>query len=662
MTYELTRYACVTLRHAISRDVNSYERGSDGGAATGSKRNARKPVTLSFRILETEIIKSNTDAGAPMSAVLRNRKSKLNKALAIAGLTADQPAKLLLGPALEATIALVRAKSANPKAASDTVSALRWFHEQAEMLFPGWTRQDGSAPSSPVNRLRLERQFSKTLRAKIKEAGLSQSEAAKLSGVPLPTLQGWLRGVRPSRTALPALQALADVLQTPIGDFLQYVRRTLARDLPPPEKDKYSRHLSKCRKLKYRLQLKEVTPTLRREWERYMAHQVGEDRTYRLGELNGWRKKEWDHDRGTELKWFESYYGMYVPSANANWGHLQRLIGFVRLAKADGGMEIDPAQCQTMAWFAQPNAVRAHLEWLERRAGENNTGVRNFRQVVHSLVAKDTGWLRQQPEMMQRLPERFHAADWDTLCDETLDICRAHSKKKVVLTRDALRSLRPLLAVEDPLDPLYDAIDDLCHDAEAFPRGSIVAARSLRNAALLALLLTVPLRLETLIQLTIGPGGHLTIKDGELFADIPEHLIKNGTKRGPLVIEGVKSELVEMIARYIELARPQFLKDKASDRLFVSSRGNMWTGASTALAHFTRRYLHQYMDGKGLCMHSFRHLVATRYLKLHPDQYEGVAVLLHDNLQTVLDTYAPKDPTGAFQRNAQRRGRLSAAR
>lgn len=661
MTFSLTRYACVTLRHAISRDVNSYQRGFKEGAATGSKRNACKPVTLTFRTLETEIIKSNTDAGAPMSAVLRNRKSKLNKALAIAGLTADQPAKLLLGPALEATIALVRAKSASPKAASDTVSALRWFHEQAEMLFPGWSRQDGAAPSSPVNRLRLERQFSKTLRAKIKAAGLSQADAAKLSGVPLPTLQGWLKGVRPSRAALSALQAVADVLQTPVGDFLQFVRRTLARDLPPPEKDKYSRHLSKCRQLKYRLQLSEVTDSLRQEWERYMAHQVGEDRTYRRGELNGWRKKEWDHDRGTKLKWFESYHGMYVPSANANWGHLQRLVGFVRLAKSHGGMEVDPALCQTMAWFAQPNAVRAHLEWLERRAGENNTGVRNFRQVVHSLVVRDIGWLRQQPEMMERLPERFRAADWDALCDETIAICKAHSNKKVVLTRNALRSLRPLLAIDDPLDPLYDAIEELCHDAEAFPRGSIVAARSLRNAALMALLLTVPLRLETVIQLTIGPGGHLDIRDGELFLDIPESLLKNGTKRGPLVIDGLQSELVDVIGRYIELARPQLLKGKESDRLFVSSRGYMWTEASTALEQFTRRYLHQYMNGKGLCMHSFRHLVASRYLKLHPDQYEGVAVILHDNLQTVLDIYAPKDPTGAFQRNAQRRGRLGAA-
>jgi hypothetical protein len=47
----------------------------------------------------------------------------------------------------------------------------------------------------------------------------------------------------------------------------------------------------------------------------------------------------------------------------------------------------------------------------------------------------------------------------------------------------------------------------------------------------------------------------------------------------------------------------------------------------------------------------FRHLVATRFLRQHPENYLGVAALLHDSLTTVLKHYAPPDASGAFASN-----------
>jgi transcriptional regulator with XRE-family HTH domain len=669
MGFELSRNACVTLRHAISRDLKTFFRGSNGGAAAGSKRNDCKPVPLTFNTLVNEITKRTlrSPTGA-IPGALRNKKSLLNRAVQLNGLTPDQPAKLLIGEALEEVIVLLRGMigpTFSAKAATDTISALRWWRAQADALLPGWQKTANEPICGTARRLRTERQLGKFLRDKIKASGMSTADAAKLSGTPLGTLQGWLKEKRPSRAHLPTLERIAQTLGFPVAEILPFCRRTLKRDLPAAEPSRISEHLKKCRQIKYRLrdddEHNEVSPALRTDWRRYMEHQLEEDLTYKRSEYTGWRKKECDAYRRHEPDWFESYHGMNVPAASANWHQFEAYLGFLRLDKADGGMGLDLSEVQTLAWAAQPNAARRYLEWHQHRAGENNTGARNFRQMIRSLCAEEVGWLRQQPEMMLRLPERFRGDSWNALCDAVLLLCKAHANKSVTRTRDPFESSRPLLELDEPADPIYDAIEELDFEADSARPGSMSQARALRNAALLALELLVPMRLETVIQLCIGPGGQVRIKDGKLFLDVPTHMLKNGDTSKPLRVDALDSQLVENISKYIELGRPRFVGSDDVKLLFVAGGRFAWTEASKTLVTVTKRLLPQYAP-HGICMQNFRHFVASRYLKLFPEQYEGVANLLHDKLQTVLDTYAPPDPTGAFRRNAQGRPKRGAAR
>jgi site-specific recombinase XerD len=139
--------------------------------------------------------------------------------------------------------------------------------------------------------------------------------------------------------------------------------------------------------------------------------------------------------------------------------------------------------------------------------------------------------------------------------------------------------------------------------------------------------------------------------DGQrLRAHIPKDIVKNGKALGPVQLD-VEAEIVSVLTRYVEEARPVLLKGAQTDLLFVSSTKptQVWNCTSARIKTITARY----GDGHGIPEHSMRHLVARRYLRQHPGEYVGVAALLHDSLTTVLRVYAPGDPTRAVIRNAE---------
>jgi transcriptional regulator with XRE-family HTH domain len=652
MPYKPPHNASVTLRHAIARDREALRKGSRGGAAEGPDRKDPRYMDFSLNSLLDHVVKQETKQDGAMTQVLRNRKSAFLRALELVGASVDTTAKMVLGPALAATESLVRTKAATRKAASDMVSSLRWWHRQADTLYPGWL----GAPSAPAGRARLERKFRAFLREHMKAQGLTIAELARRSGIPLPTVQGWLhREVRPSRSEETVLESLAEVLKVPVSAVLQFARRTLARDVPPQPQSEYSAYLEKCSETQYVLGTDEVLPQLRQQWNGYLGHQAGEGCLAR-SDLTGWRLNEWPENRRGEPKWFENYHGQHVPAACANWRRTSSFLGFLRLPTSRGGAGLDLTECQTLALLAVPRLVKAHLAWWERRAGEVNSGQRNFRQVIRSLCARKTGWLRQQPELLETLPERFRDGNWDDMCDEILKFCAEHTRKKPVSrSRDPFEPIRPLLRLPDPGQPIFDLIDELTEEAASFRADSLARAIALRDAAQLALLMIVPVRLETFFKLTVGTGGHFSIKQDRLHLKIPGHLVKNGDTHGPLRIDGLESELLEPIKRYLEVARPRLLRGAETNLMFISAHNptSMWVTASMRLVEITYRHLSNQIP-QGIPMQSFRHLVASRYLKLHPGEYQGVATLLHDSLQTVLDTYAPADPTNAFERSARR--------
>ena len=664
MTYETVIYDVVTLRHAIRRDVRASRRAPNEGAGVGSKRKKRTHVSLTLELCVNGVIAHHhPNASSPVPQHLRNRKSALRQAQTLVGIADSEPAHRLLGPGLDASIATVRTKLRDaPKKAATVISHLRWFDREAGALYPHALAKDRLADTDEAARKRIERKFVRFLREHMKKAGLSADELALATSIPLPTIYGWLKGKRPAMSDHARLDVLGKALQCSTADLLQFARRRLARDLPEHERSEYGKYMIECRKVRYNLQDDEASEALRDEWARFMHHQVDEESEFVRSDRTGWRAKEWPVNRRGKPCWFETHDGMWVPAANAFWRRVQAYLGWLRLSPEHGGKGLALSDCQTLAWLAQPETIKEYITWMEKRAGATNMGARNMRQAARSLCAKGCGWLRQQPAFREHLPEPFRTGEWGQMCDGLLRIASRHARKKVERTRDPIEALAKLLELDDPCRPVMQAIRELCGEAESFRDGSRAQAVAERDAAQLAFLMLVPARLETTHQLTVGTRkNHVWIEDGALHVNIPPELLKNGDVMGRLKPDPIRSDLVEVIARYLRRGRLRLMQGAKTDLLLISSRDPslLWTQASQRLVEVTKRFLFEYVP-HGIPQQSMRHLVASRYLKLNPGQFQGAASLLHDTLDTVLQTYAPKDPTGAFGRNAGsfRLGRL----
>jgi integrase len=100
-------------------------------------------------------------------------------------------------------------------------------------------------------------------------------------------------------------------------------------------------------------------------------------------------------------------------------------------------------------------------------------------------------------------------------------------------------------------------------------------------------------------------------------------------------------------------ARPILIRNApATDFVFVNKVGRPFStsGLSAVVCSLTGRYIQDDVDTFGIRTHAFRYIIATAWLREHPEDYLTVAHILHDNLQTVLDNYAHTTPNDGLAR------------
>ncbi|SOZ99786.1 Putative Site-specific recombinase XerD (fragment) [Cupriavidus taiwanensis] len=170
------------------------------------------------------------------------------------------------------------------------------------------------------------------------------------------------------------------------------------------------------------------------------------------------------------------------------------------------------------------------------------------------------------------------------------------------------------------------------------------------------MLLANPLRLRNyIIMQHHNGGGHLYARqDGQWrLRFIPsefknEHGAARSAYDAPLPL-ALSNRIVDYLTEY----RPRLVqKHPNTPWVFPSSRSdNPWRGLSNHVYKLTKRYIPETL---GFAEHSFRHLVATDYLRKHPEDYLTVAQLLNDKLETVLREYAHlrhDDSFGRYERH-----------
>lgn len=465
-------------------------------------------------------------------------------------------------------------------------------------------------------------------------------------------LRRWLHGGFPNRRALTSLRRIETALGLSRDELVRLVPWSMQRQGSNPDdlgrkngpEIEYRKQLRERTLSLYALKEDEVPPGLEAEWQNFFYY-----KTTRMPKLKRSTKGCWSmvsEDIASPAVPSKGRRGGQASSAaGMNWTYIKRFLGYVRLPLDRGGAGIALDEAGTMACLAVPELVNGYLEFLTTRSKALvHGGQRQFSTFVASLVRPEFGYLRQQPEMMQKLPGWLAGGrSWETLCAETYELAKTWKRDACDIARRPEEPIRELLNLNEPLQPILSMVDKLDRLALEDTPGSVKEAIKRRDALLVAMLLANPLRSRQFSNMRwrSDNGGNLyRTADGQWRLRFESRDIKNGKVSASRGYDApLPSWLSARIEAYLEEFRPALIAGgKDGGFVFPSSRGGgVWKQLGRHVEKLTRRHI---PGCPGFGPHAFRHLVATNWLRHNPNDFLTVSELLNDSLHVVLANYA----------------------
>ncbi|WP_133091960.1 site-specific integrase [Thauera propionica] len=571
---------------------------------------------------------------APLPQQVRNIASTLHSFLAYHGKTIDSRVGLELTNNFDASAAdYLNALEVATSTKRDRRYHLKVIRGHFEKL-----------KAASLGRSPKETSLSQELRRAVAGSGLAPKTLAKQAGISPSALQRWLAGATPNARGLAPLRRLEfklglgrDSLTRLVKDEEPRVDNSNAttigfrQDLRLLIEDRYAIHES------------DFNANLTREWKSLFDYKTSIAPQFERSARGVWRlipKKDSASRSALVCK------GSQVcPSADVFLIQLRSFLGFLIRPVEAGGWGLPSDQAQTLSWLAHPEAINAFLEFkTERAKGVKHTGHAVFCQYVASLLRDGTGYLRQRCELRHSLPEDYRPLDdtaWKLMCEQTQKVVKAWRKCSTGIRRAPQDPIAFLLDLDEPLLPVLEGIKRIERDAASAAPGSKQQAILKRDALLLALLLSNPLRLRSMQSLTISSSGAGSVyrTDKGYRLRLTSSQLKNGESgAGKRYDVAIAPWVTAMLDEYIEEYRPVLAMDPNDTYLLLSSRSTgLWTEMGRQVLKLTKRYIR---GCSGISPHGFRHLVATAFLKKNPNGFLQVAELLNDRLSTVMQAYA----------------------
>lgn len=585
-----------------------------------------------------------------------NLPGLLRRACERLGVDLGDSATAVLGPALDESMQRLRQDQGLKRQQRNMLRwALKSWQTILASLFPGVVSPNEER--KPTRPLRLDK-LSEAIRSAMVSQSLTVASVAGLSGVEEQKLRRWLAGRSlPDHRSAAELPVLENVLGLAAGSLRAFLKQHRSRSPDPGGPSTGNEWaitgpVPADARLR-RPDLRSLPESLKTQWSQLIAHHVKSSARKRSGEGSaggGWGIKP--VASGAPLpQWFCTFNEQYCAAASRHWGSVHSFFGYVSKPEVRSAVGIPQSAALSLSWLAVPDAVEAYATFLVHRAGDVvNANAKAFSGLISLICNERSGWLRLSANQVQSLElAGYSESEWAANCENAIERVAEVIGCNEEAVRDWDAFMEDYFSYADPATPVLEAIATLTREADSLACDSMDRARLLRDAAVLAFQLMLPLRLTTLKQVEFATvAKHAIIRGDEMKIHLPARILKNGKTRGALNGH-VAGELVQVVKRYTEEARPLLCAGNKSRWLFVSSRNCVrpWAGISIQIKAVTAR-----LCGKGIPGHLFRHLVARRFLRQHPADYVGVAALLHDSLQTVLAKYAPKDPTEALVKNS----------
>jgi integrase len=255
--------------------------------------------------------------------------------------------------------------------------------------------------------------------------------------------------------------------------------------------------------------------------------------------------------------------------------------------------------------------------------------------------------LRQSPQCISKLPgAALQGKTWDELCDKAFVTAEAWADTAGDTSRDSTEAIEFFLAQEQPLRPIFDAMQRIRRLADGCTPGSVSEAVLRRDELLLGFFMSNPLRainVKTLTWHLDNSGNVCRNSAGQWRLSIEPRAFKTrgkgkNKKKKKHYDVAIATWLVPLLENYLERFRPALCGGSPTGGfLFVSSNGGRMNDMNRRVFELTKRFIPRC---GGISPHAFRHLVATVWLTVHPNDFLVVAELLNTSLQVILSTYA----------------------
>jgi hypothetical protein len=355
------------------------------------------------------------------------------------------------------------------------------------------------------------------------------------------------------------------------------------------------------------------------------------------------------------------------------------------------------------AILAFPAVWDWYLQWRERRRGFFTSWEVDMLSVCLAMVREETGWLRQNPSLVDRLKPipglvsevdiKAAKEDWNGVCDAMHKHGRRRIKeinRVVRVHRDPFEPILPILEAESPVAEYIKITKEvlrLMPDERRHPRA---ASESVRSFLMLRLGLHLGLRQKNLRQLRVCLHGSVPMserqledlkcgelrwsnKDGGWEVLIPAVAFKNsissffGSKPFRLTLPDLGNLYVHIDA-YLDRHRKRLLGPAADPgTFFVKTAKKSSSNAAYDLTTFyeswrlaVQRYgIYNPYTGRGAIKgllphgpHNVRDVLATHILK-KTGSYEQASYAIQDTPDTVAKHYGrflPQDKSAIAAR------------
>lgn len=501
--------------------------------------------------------------------------------------------------------------------------------------------------------------FQVTLKAAIKGAKTTAKAAARKAGISASALQRWNSGAIPNIRTVDTLHRLDAVLGLETGTLAKALAETTPNAIPKKSNlsqgpTAYRERLRLLVREPYAVKAHELTPEFVNEWRKLFEYKTAIHPAPLL--------------RGPSARWglTEARLSAIRPnplvcrgnlvcaSADVVWGRVAAFLGFLRLPIERGGYGVNAEQAQALAWLSDAQAINAYMQFMvDRSGGVCHTGHSVFAGVLISLNSPKTGYLAQCPALFERLPDEVRNGRIPAeMCNQACEMARAWKAQASGKSRNPLDAIRSIVELDEPLAPVLQAMGTLRRIGNAAAAGSKTELLARRDELILGLLIACPLRAKNLQTLTYNSnntGSIYRTGAGQWRVRIELANLKNGRSKKTLGVFDVPLAgwLNGRLDDYVNTVRPQLVRGTESSYLLLTEDGGRVDNLSALVFRLTRSYIPGCM---GFGPHSFRHIVATDWLKKHPNDFLTVAELLGDTVETVIREYAHLKQDNAFAR------------